>query len=142
MRMWVRSLALFSGLRIRCCCKLWYSLQTRLGSHIALVVVQASWQLRLHSTPSLGTSICHRCGAKKAKKKINYILIKKIFLKQEKKKICFEKFKGDAPWWLSGLKFRCCHYCDLGHCYDTGSIPGPGNFHILEAKKKKTSKEK
>ena len=43
-------------------------MQMRLGSQVAVVVVQAEgcssdW------TPSLGTSICRRCGDKKTKKK-------------------------------------------------------------------------
>ena len=38
MRMWVRSLALLSGLGIPCCCELWCRSQMRLGSHIAVAV--------------------------------------------------------------------------------------------------------
>ena len=38
----VRSLTSLSGLRIQCCGKLWSSSQIWLGSHIAMVVVQAS----------------------------------------------------------------------------------------------------
>ena len=34
----VRSLASLTGLRIRCCCELWCSLQTQLGSGIAEAV--------------------------------------------------------------------------------------------------------
>jgi len=36
MRLWVRSLILLSGLRIRLCCELWSKMW--LGSHIAVVV--------------------------------------------------------------------------------------------------------
>ena len=39
MRLQVQSLALLSALRIRRCCELWYRLQTRLGSLVALAVV-------------------------------------------------------------------------------------------------------
>ena len=39
MRMQVQSLALLSGLRIQHCRKLWYRLQTRLGSGVAVAVV-------------------------------------------------------------------------------------------------------
>ena len=39
MRLWVRSLAWLSGLRIRCCRELWYRSQTRLISGIAVTVV-------------------------------------------------------------------------------------------------------
>ena len=35
MRMQVRSLALLSGIRIRCCYELWCRLQTKLGSPVA-----------------------------------------------------------------------------------------------------------
>ena len=40
----------------------------RLGSCVAVVVVWAVVHSS-DSTPSLGTSICHRCGCKKGKKK-------------------------------------------------------------------------
>ena len=64
MRWQLWSLASRSGLRIRCCHELWGRLQTRLRSGFAVAVVWASgcssdW------TPSLGTSICRKCGAKK-----------------------------------------------------------------------------
>ena len=55
MTMWVRSLALLSGLRIQYCCDLWYRSQLRLGPCIAVAVVQAS-SCGSYSTPSLGTS--------------------------------------------------------------------------------------
>ena len=42
MRTQVQSLALLCGLRIWCCCELWYRLQTRLGSGVA-VAVAVSW---------------------------------------------------------------------------------------------------
>ena len=64
MRIPVQSLALLTGLRIRCCHKLW------LRSGIAVAVVQAG-SCNAASTLSLGTSICCSCGPKK-KKKIYY----------------------------------------------------------------------
>ena len=39
-----------------------------LGSHVAVAVVEAS-SYRSHSTPSLGSSICLRCGPKKTTNK-------------------------------------------------------------------------
>ena len=30
------------------------------------------------------------------------------------------------PWWLSRLRTWCYHHSSSGHCYCTGSIPGPG----------------
>ena len=74
MRMQVQSLALLSGLRMWCCCELWCRSQTLLGFGVAVAVVQAgcyspNW------TPSLGISICSRCGPKKTKKKKNHLLI-------------------------------------------------------------------
>jgi len=68
MRIWVQSLALLSGLRIRCCCELWCRLQIWLGSYIAMAMVQAG-NCSSDLTPSLGTSICLRCDPKKQKKK-------------------------------------------------------------------------
>ena len=38
-RMWVRYLALFSGLRIQSCHKLWQRLQMQLSASVALAVV-------------------------------------------------------------------------------------------------------
>ena len=40
-RLRVRSLALLSGLKIRCCCELWCRSQRQLGSHIAVAVAVA-----------------------------------------------------------------------------------------------------
>ena len=57
------SLALFSGLRIQKLPELWCRLQTQLGSHIAVTVAEAG-SYSSDSTPSLGTSICHKCGQK------------------------------------------------------------------------------
>ena len=67
MRMQVRSLALLSELRIQCCRELCRS-QTQLGSGIA---VNGGWASShsSDSTPSLGTSICWKCGPKEKKKK-------------------------------------------------------------------------
>ena len=67
MRIQVRSLASLSGLRIWCCCELWYSSQIWLGSGVAVAVVQAN-SCSLDKMPILGTSICCRCGPKKPKK--------------------------------------------------------------------------
>ena len=65
MRMWVRSLALFSGLlaRIPCCCGCGLCQASSCSSNL---------------TASLGTSLCHTCGPKKKKKKkelLFYIVI-------------------------------------------------------------------
>ena len=70
MRTQVPSLASFSGLRIWRCCQLWCRLQTRLGSDMAVAVVQASGY-HSDSMPSLRTSMCLRCGPKKTKSKEN-----------------------------------------------------------------------
>ena len=66
----VRSLALFSGLRIQRGCELWCRSSIRLGFHIAVAVLQAS-SCSFNSPPSLGTSLCCECSfkLKKAKKK-------------------------------------------------------------------------
>ena len=67
MRIHVQSLALFSGLRIWHCHKMQCSSQMWFGSGVALAVVQAS-SCSSNSIPSLGNSICHRCGPKTKKK--------------------------------------------------------------------------
>ena len=59
----VGSLALLSRLRIRRCRKLWSRLQTQLGARVALAVVQAG-SCSSDLSPSLGTSMCHRCSPK------------------------------------------------------------------------------
>ena len=64
MRMRVWSLASLSGLRNWRRCELWCSWQMRLRCHIAMAVVPAG-SCSSDSTPSLGTSICSRCGPKK-----------------------------------------------------------------------------
>ena len=66
MRTQVRSLASLSGIRVQHCSELWCRWLTRLGPGVAVAVVQASGYSS-DSTPSLGTSICHRCGPKKIK---------------------------------------------------------------------------
>ena len=58
MRMWVRSLALLSGLRIWGCHERWCRSQTQLRSGMA-------GSCSSDSTPSLGTSMCHGCDPKK-----------------------------------------------------------------------------
>ena len=60
MRMWVRSLALFSALRTWSCCELCCRSQTGLGSRCCGVCSS-------DSTPSLGTSICHSAALKRLK---------------------------------------------------------------------------
>ena len=65
--MQVQFLALLSGLRIWHCHELWYRLQRKLGSCIAVAVVYAG-SYSSDSTPTLGTSICHGCDPKKQKK--------------------------------------------------------------------------
>ena len=53
-----------SGLGIRRCHELWCRSQMQLGSHVAVAVAEASSGYSSHSTLSLGTSICCRCGPK------------------------------------------------------------------------------
>ena len=70
MGLWVQSLTSLSGIRIQCCCELWYRLQTWLESIIAVAVVQTN-SSGSNSPPSLGNSICFRCGPKKKKKMVS-----------------------------------------------------------------------
>ena len=63
MKMRIRSLAPLSGLRIWRCQELWHRSQTCIRAGIAVASSCSS-----HSTPSLRTYLCHRCGPKKKKK--------------------------------------------------------------------------
>ena len=60
--MWVQSLALLSGLRVRCCCKIWHRLRIWCSHRCGV-------GLSCNSNSSLSpeTSICHRHGPKKKK---------------------------------------------------------------------------
>jgi len=70
MRLQVPSLASLSGLRIRLCCDLWCRSQSRLGSRVAVAVAVAeAGGYSSDWTPSLGTSMCCRCGPQKTKRK-------------------------------------------------------------------------
>ena len=64
----VQSLALFGGLRIQSCHKLWCRSQMQLQSGVSLTVAQAG-SCSSDFTASLGTFMCHKCGHKKKKKK-------------------------------------------------------------------------
>ena len=68
MRMWVLSLASPSALRIQHYSELWCRSQMHLGSCISVALVKAD-NYSFDSVPSLGISMCHRCGSKKTKKK-------------------------------------------------------------------------
>ena len=69
MKMRVQSLALLSVLRIWRCSELWCRSKTWLGSRIAVAVaVAVVGSCSSDSTPSLVTSICHKCSTKKEKK--------------------------------------------------------------------------
>ena len=62
MSWWVQSLASLSGLKIWHCRELWHRLQTQLGTDVAVAVAgscSSDW------IPSLGTSMCLKCGPKK-----------------------------------------------------------------------------
>ena len=74
MRLQVQSLALLSGLQIRHCRELQCRLQMRLGSRIAVAVVQAGI-CSSNLTPSLGNSICRRCSPKYTHTRILYIYV-------------------------------------------------------------------
>ena len=71
------TLASFGGLRIQHCYVLWCRLQTQFGSHVAVAVVQANGY-SFNSTPSLGSSICCKCGPKKTKTKTKQIQMNKL----------------------------------------------------------------
>ena len=77
--MWVPSLALVRGLRIRCCCDLWRRLQTHLGSCVAVAVVWAA-SCSSDLTPSLGTFICCSAAIKSKKIKLKLLSIFTTYL--------------------------------------------------------------
>ena len=92
LRLWVRSLASLNGLRIQCCCELWFRSQDRNPCCCDCSVGQ---HCSSNSTPSLGTSICRGCGPKKMKKK----------RKNKTKQKC-------SPFrilvWIAQFQFECC----------------------------------
>ena len=63
-RMRVQSLAFLSGLKIRRYHKLWCRWKMWLGSGVAVAVMEACG-CSSNLTPSMGTSLHHRCGHKK-----------------------------------------------------------------------------
>ena len=72
MRLWVQSLASFSGLRIWQCHELWCTSQMWPRSGVTVAVAVSS-SCSSDSTPSLGTSICCGFSPKKEKKKKSQI---------------------------------------------------------------------
>ena len=62
------SMASLTGLRIQHCYELWCESQTRLGSATAVALAEAG-SCSSDWTPSLGTSICRKCGPEKCKNK-------------------------------------------------------------------------
>ena len=70
MRIQIRSLVSLNGLRIQCCRELWHRSKMWLRPGVAVpVAVAVAGSCSSDSTPSLGTSICCRCGLKKKKDK-------------------------------------------------------------------------
>ena len=121
MRLQVRSLALLSGLKIRCCHELWCRSQTRLGSWVAVALAQTD-NYSSDLTPSLGTSICHVCGPRKDRGKT----LAKFSLYYKDTVIKIQWCWGSSHFGsvimnltsihedtslalLRGLKIRCCH---------------------------------
>ena len=73
MRIQVRSVASLSGLRIRRCCELWSRFQTRLGSHVAVALAQASGYSS-NQTPQPGNLHMPWVWSQKRPKKKKYLL--------------------------------------------------------------------
>ena len=67
-RMRAPFLASLSGSRIRRCRELQCRLKMQVGSGISVAVAQV-YSCSSHSSPSLGTSMCCRCGHRKKRKK-------------------------------------------------------------------------
>ena len=120
MRTQVQSLASLRGLRSWCCCELW--LQTQLGSHVAVAVVQAS-SYSSDSTLRLGTSICSRCGPKKQKIKGNK------FLKSQRiysLYYCFFYGHTHGTWKFLGQGLNMSHTCGNARSFNPLCPAGDG----------------
>ena len=143
-RMWVRPLALLSGLRIWCCCEPWHSLQTWFGSGISVAVVRPG-RYSSDLTLSLGTSICHRYGLKKTRYthththththtsvcvsrpsgfdcvhrvlQISPHQLQDIFIRLKR------KLTQEFLMWCNGLRIQCCLCNRSGHSSGVGLIP-------------------
>ena len=68
-------------------------------------------------TPSLGTSMCRRCGPKKRPKKKNYIF--------------------GVPWWLNRLRMGHCHCHGSDYYCEAGLIPSLGTSSCHGHRQKK-----
>ena len=123
MRMRVRSLASLSGLRIHHCCELWCRSQMQLRSRVAVAVVQAG-SCSSDSTPSLGTSICCRCGPKKAKSKSKMCFSRKVADNQSPWKQGFASSPAIQERDLS-VPELCILQPFLTHSHLLGSLPPP-----------------
>ena len=69
-----------------CCCKLWHRSQMWLGSQVTVAVAMAGSS---ESTPSPGTSMCHRCGPKK--QKIKNLYVPQLWLRGSRSHWCGSK---------------------------------------------------
>ena len=93
MRLWVPSLASSSGLRIQRCQELWCRSKTRLGSGVAVAVLEAGSCIS-DWTPSLGTSIYRGCSPRKTKtNQTNNILFYSLPFQHSVLMVFFSLFK-------------------------------------------------
>ena len=104
MRLQVQSLALLSGLWIRHCCELWCRWQMWLGSCIAVVVAQAG-SYSFYLTPSLGNSICCKCGPKKNQCGLTSHLSERLLSKQKDVSSFWQERRN------KGSLVHCCWKC-------------------------------
>ena len=117
MRTWVQFLALLSGLLIQHCHKLWYRSHMRLGSGVAVAVVQTgSYSSDL--APGLGTPKCCGFGPQKTKDKKKkkerkkntpkwYFVIWENYMKFKCQ--CPSSFIGPQPWFIYPWLLLCYH---------------------------------
>ena len=94
-------LASLTELGIWCCCELWCRLQTQLGSHIAVAVVEAS-SCSSCLTPSPGTCVYLRYSPKEGKKKELCKIVSKWKIRDLVSKIALEG-------WVSSRKHSQIH---------------------------------
>ena len=96
------------------------------------------------SVSSLETSTCQEYAPSPSKKKEKKVRGQSLDTETSSKTMGYANLKRipRVPWWLSGLKIWCCHYCGCGYCCGMGSIPGLGTSACHRFSKKKKKKKK
>ena len=124
MRLWVRSLASLSGLRIWRFRELWCSPQIQLGSGIVAAVAQPG-SYSSNWTPSPGTTTCRRGGPRNSKKKKTKKTKKtkqRTVLKKKKKKANVPLILISVlPFYSFEFQVQCYHQPEIFQDFDSQS---------------------